>query len=55
MSEDAYTVEQVARKLQLHENTIRNMIKTGRLRAVKIGKGWRIPKAEYEKLLEGTK
>ena len=39
--------------LQLHENTIRRMIKSGALKASKIGGVWRIPKSEIERLYEG--
>jgi excisionase family DNA binding protein len=41
---DFYTVKQVAKILQVHWQTILNYIKAGKLKAVKLGKGYRIPK-----------
>ncbi len=38
------TVEQVAELLQVHWQTVLNYIKNGKLKAVKLGKGYRIPK-----------
>ncbi len=46
------TVEQVAKELQLGIATIRDMIKRGDLPAVKIGKQYRIRRADVEKLLD---
>ncbi len=39
---DFLTVEQVADKLQVHWQTILNYIKSGRLEALQLGKGYRI-------------
>ncbi len=39
-----FTVEQVAELLQVHWQTILNYIKSGKLEAVKLGKGYRISK-----------
>ena len=39
-----YTVEQVAGLLQLHWQTVLNYIKSGKLKALKLGKGYRISK-----------
>lgn len=36
------TVEQVAKTLQVHWQTILNYIKNGKLEALKLGKGYRI-------------
>ena len=37
-----YTVEQAAELLAMHPKTIQRYIREGKLRAAKIGKGWRI-------------
>ncbi len=42
MEQDLYTVEQVAELLNLHVKTVRNYVKEGRLKAVRIGKQYRI-------------
>ena len=42
------TVEQVAELLQIHWQTVLNYIKNGQLKAVKLGKGYRISKEELD-------
>ncbi len=42
MEQDLYTVDQVAELLNLHVKTVRNYVKEGRLKAVRIGKQYRI-------------
>ena len=43
MPQDRYqTVREVADRLEVAEATVRQWIKTGTLRAIEIGKGWRI-------------
>ena len=37
-----YTVEQISETLQVHWQTVLNYIKSGKLEAVKLGKGYRI-------------
>lgn len=43
-----FTVEQVAERLNLHVKTIRRYIRAGRLKAKKIGKEYRITRADLE-------
>ena len=42
MQEPYYTVEQISELLQMHPKTVQRYIREGRLRAVKVGKGWRV-------------
>jgi excisionase family DNA binding protein len=42
MSDNLYSVEQVASRLGLHVRTVRNYVREGRLSAVRIGKQYRI-------------
>lgn len=42
MTEEYYTVEQIAEMLHMHSKTIQRYIREGKLRAGKVGKGWRI-------------
>jgi excisionase family DNA binding protein len=42
MSEDLYSVDQVAELLNLHVKTVRHYVRDGRLNAVRIGKQYRI-------------
>ncbi|MFI0405485.1 helix-turn-helix domain-containing protein [Actinomadura sp. 3N508] len=50
MAEKMYSVEEVADLLGLHVRTVRGYIRTGRLKAVRIGKQYRIAPADLEDL-----
>ncbi len=50
MSQDLYSIEQVAALLGLHVKTVRNYVRDGRLKAVRIGKQYRIARADLETL-----
>ncbi|WP_234361612.1 helix-turn-helix domain-containing protein [Plantactinospora sp. BB1] len=54
MSEEMYSVEQVADRLGLHVRTVRGYIRSGRLRAVRIGKQYRIARADLDALTGGA-
>jgi excisionase family DNA binding protein len=48
MSEEVYTVEQFAERLKVHPKTVLRFIRDGRVRAVKVGKSYRILRTEME-------
>ena len=48
MPQDLYSVEQVADLLNLHVRTVRNYVREGRLKAVRIGKQYRIAREDLE-------
>ena len=48
LERDFYTLQDVADLLGFHYNTIRRMVKSGELPAVKFGKAWRVRKADLE-------
>src|ERR1700742_4410878 len=48
MSEEVYTVEQFAERLKLHPKTVLRFIREGRVRAVKVGKSYRILRSDLE-------
>jgi len=48
MPQELYSVEQVASLLNLHVRTVRNYVREGRLRAVRIGKQYRIARENLE-------
>jgi len=50
MSQDLYSVEQVAERLGLHVRTVRHYVREGRLKAVRIGKQYRIAREDLEAL-----
>lgn len=53
MSREQYrTVKEVADFLQVNEVTVRRWIKDGELRAIDIGKGWRIGPDDLDAFLE---
>ncbi len=50
-SHEFYLVEELATKLRVNPMTIYRWIKAGKLTASKIGKEFRITKAEFERLI----
>src|SRR6476660_438491 len=48
MSDKVYTVEQFAELVKLHPKTVLRFIKEGRVRAVKVGRSYRILRSELE-------
>ena len=48
--EPFYSVEQVASQLGLHVRTVRNYVRDGRLKGVRIGKQYRIARADLDAL-----
>jgi excisionase family DNA binding protein len=46
------TVDQVAEELHLHPQTIRNWIRNGKLRAVKLGHVFRVKREDMEEMIE---
>lgn len=42
MFEKYYTVEQISEMLNMHTKTIQRYIREGKLKATKVGKGWRV-------------
>ena len=53
ITEPLLTVAQVAAILQIREKLVRNHIKEKRLKAVKIGKYWRIKSEDLSDFIEG--
>src|SRR3984893_11825209 len=45
---ELYSVDQVAARLGLHVRTVRNYVRDGRLKAVRIGKQYRIAREDLE-------
>ena len=53
MPQDRYqTVQELAQRLEVAEATVRQWIKSGELRGINIGKGWRIADVDLERFLQ---
>ncbi len=52
VSEKLLTTEQVAGILQVHPFTVLKYIKTGKIKAIKLGRVWRIRESDVEGFLE---
>lgn len=53
MPQDRYqTVQEIADRLGVAEATVRQWIKSGALRAIDIGKGWRIADTDFAAFLK---
>lgn len=56
MSVKTYTLDEVAQILQLTRRTLYSYVKNGKLKAVKIGRGWRVTETALQEFLsKGTK
>lgn len=47
-----YTIDETAELLKVHANTIRHMIKDGRLKAQQLGRIWRIERKEIDNMFK---
>lgn len=52
MTEQLLTTDEAADYLRVHVETVRFWIRTGRLAAVKVGRGWRIRRGDLERIAE---
>ena len=48
MSQDLLSIFEIAERLNLHVKTVRNYVREGRLKAIRIGKQYRISRADLE-------
>jgi len=53
LSKLAFTPQEVAKILSLHENTVWRYLRAGKIRAVRLGRRWTIPAKSLEKFLDG--
>jgi excisionase family DNA binding protein len=54
MVDKYFTVDQIAGMIDMHPKTIQRYIRQGRLKAQKIGKGWRVTGHDLSTFVEGT-
>lgn len=55
LNKELYKLSEVQELTQLTQRTIYNHIKSGKLRAVKVGGQWRVEKAELNRFIRGGK
>ena len=53
MQEQVFSIDEAAKALRVHPDTIRRMIKAGSLRYSRVGRVYRIPQSEIDRLLHG--
>jgi excisionase family DNA binding protein len=52
LPEEWLTLQQIADELQLHIETVRDWVRTKRLAAYKVGRDYRVKRADLNKFLE---
>jgi excisionase family DNA binding protein len=52
---DYATIAEVARELRVSDEHVRRMCAADRLPAVRVGRAWRIPRAELQEVLKSRK
>ncbi len=52
--ETFFTVSQIAKAMQVSEDTVREWLRTKRLGGIKVGRTWRIPETEIQRLKSGA-
>lgn len=50
--EEFYTAEEVAQKLKVSPNVVRRWIREKKLKAVKVGRLWRVPESTLREFLK---
>ena len=51
---DYYSVKEIAKKVGVHPNTVRNWIESGELKAYKLGRVLRIKKEDFDDFAKET-
>lgn len=49
------TPEEIAEKLRVHPNTVRDYLKRGILSGIKLGRAWRIEEKDFEEFIRERK
>ena len=52
MAQEWLTIEEIAEELRVSEETVRRWIRTKQLKALSIGRGYRIRRKDYEDFLD---
>ncbi len=50
---EVFTVEEVAEILRFPKRTVYVWLQTGQIKGMKVGRHWRVPRSEMEKLVPG--
>jgi excisionase family DNA binding protein len=49
LEDEHFTTDELALKLKVNTETVRRLIRSGKLAAIKLGNTYRVPAAEYER------
>lgn len=52
VTDELFTVEEVAQKLKLHPDTVKRLLRTKELTGYKILREWRVKQSDLDKFLE---
>jgi len=52
VTDELFTVEEVAQKLKLHTDTVKRLLRTGQLTGYKILREWRVKQSDLDKFME---
>ncbi len=55
MADEVFSIQEVADKLKVSDDTVRRMIKLGTLPAFRMGRQWRIRKDVLERIMQEKK
>lgn len=51
IEKEYYSIKELCQQYSMSQSTVYAMIRAGKIRAVKIGRCWKIPKADFLQLL----
>jgi excisionase family DNA binding protein len=55
LEQEVLTVEEAARYLRVHEQTVYELLRSGRLKGAKAGRAWKIHRTVLEEYLKGQR
>ena len=53
--EDFWTTEQIAKKLQIGEETVLRYLQTGKIKGIKIARHWRVTESDLKAFIDRLK
>jgi len=53
--EDFWTVEGIAKKLQIDDQTVLRYLRKGTIKGIKVARQWRVPESDLQAYIDGLK